>query len=119
MKSGQGLYGSEGSPGHLRMVAGELVCAADSKLSDAMRDEREAAHQDIKTESKMPGGTNVDRRHREQRVAQRTLRLFSARYAKVCTITGPAIAVADSVSRGARFCLIHGSARLFDSSAPA
>jgi len=46
VKSGQGLYGSEGSPGHLRMVEGELVCVADSKLSDALRDEREAAHQE-------------------------------------------------------------------------
>ena len=45
-KSDQGLYGSEGSPGHLRMVEGELVCVADSKLNDAMRDEREAAHQE-------------------------------------------------------------------------
>jgi hypothetical protein len=41
------------------------------------------------------------------------------RYAKVCTITGPANAVAGPVSRGARFCSIHLTARLFDSSAPA
>jgi hypothetical protein len=46
VQSGQGLYGPEGSPGHLRMVEGELVCVADSKLSDAMRDEHEAAHQE-------------------------------------------------------------------------
>ena len=39
--------------------------------------------------------------------------------AKVCTITGPAIAVAGPASSGARFCSIHTSARLFDSSAPA
>jgi len=45
VKSGQGLYGPEGSPGHLQMVEGELVCVADSKLSDAMRDEREATYQ--------------------------------------------------------------------------
>jgi hypothetical protein len=40
-------------------------------------------------------------------------------YAKVCTITGPAIAVAGPASRGVRFCSIHASARLFDSAAPA
>jgi hypothetical protein len=40
-------------------------------------------------------------------------------YAKVCTITGPATAVAGPVSRGARFCSIHASPRLLDSSAPA
>lgn len=40
-------------------------------------------------------------------------------YANVCTITGPAIAVAGPVSRGARFCSIHASPRLLDSSAPA
>lgn len=43
----QGLYGPEGSPGHLRMLEGELVCVADNKLNDAMRDEREAAHQEF------------------------------------------------------------------------
>ena len=42
-----------------------------------------------------------------------------SRYAKVYTITGPANAVAGPLSRGARFCSIHVSARLFDSSAPA
>ena len=40
-------------------------------------------------------------------------------YANVCTITGPATAVAGPVSRGARFCSIHASPRLLDSSAPA
>jgi hypothetical protein len=40
-------------------------------------------------------------------------------YAKVCTITGPATAVAGPVSRGVRFCSIHASPRLLDSSAPA
>ena len=44
-----------------------------------------------------------------QRVAQ----------ASVCTITGPAIAVAGPVNSGARSCSIHASARLFDSSAAA
>jgi hypothetical protein len=45
--------------------------------------------------------------------------LSSARYANVCTITGPATAVAGPVSRGARLCSIHASPRLLDSSAPA
>src|SRR5262245_58299462 len=45
--------------------------------------------------------------------------IHSFLYAKVCTITGPANAVAGPLSRGARFCSIHVSARLFDSSAPA
>jgi hypothetical protein len=40
-------------------------------------------------------------------------------YAKVCTITGPAIAVACPTSNGARFCSIQAMARLFASSAPA
>ncbi len=40
-------------------------------------------------------------------------------YAKVCTITGPAIAVAGPARSGVRFCSIHARARLFDSSAPA
>jgi hypothetical protein len=35
-------------------------------------------------------------------------------YANVCTITAPAIAVAGPMSRGARFCSIHASPRLFD-----
>src|ERR1700730_1827196 len=42
-----------------------------------------------------------------------------AAYAKVCTITGPAIAVAGPASSGVRLSSIHASARLFDSSAPA
>jgi hypothetical protein len=46
VKSDQGLYGAEGSPGHLQMAEGELVCVADSKLSDALRDDREAAYQE-------------------------------------------------------------------------
>jgi len=41
------------------------------------------------------------------------------RYAKVCTITGPAIAVAGPASSGVRLCSIHASTRLFDSAAPA
>jgi hypothetical protein len=36
-------------------------------------------------------------------------------YANVCTITGPATAVAGPMSRG---CSIHASPRLFDSPAP-
>ena len=40
-------------------------------------------------------------------------------YAKVCTITGPAIAVAGPARSGVKFCSIHARARLFDSSAPA
>ena len=40
-------------------------------------------------------------------------------YAIVCTITGPARAVAGPASSGARFSSIHVSARLFDSPAPA
>ena len=43
----------------------------------------------------------------------------SRRQASVCTITGPAIAVAGPVNSGARSCSIHASARLFDSSAAA
>ena len=39
--------------------------------------------------------------------------------ASVCTITGPAIAVAGPVSSGARSVSIHASARLLDSSAAA
>ena len=39
------------------------------------------------------------------------------RYANVCTITGPAIAVTGPDSRGPRFCSIQASARLLDSSA--
>ena len=39
--------------------------------------------------------------------------------ASVCTITGPAIAVAGPVNSGASSCSIHASARLFDSSAAA
>ena len=39
--------------------------------------------------------------------------------AKVCTITGPATAVAGPVSRGARLCSIQASPRLFNSWAPA
>ena len=39
--------------------------------------------------------------------------------ASVCTITGPAIAVAGPVNSGARSCSIHASARLLDSSAAA
>ena len=46
-------------------------------------------------------------------------RLRSRRQASVCTITGPAIAVAGPVNSGARSCSIHASARLFDSSAAA
>ena|ERR1700712_3041471 len=45
--------------------------------------------------------------------------ILTESYAKVCTITGPATAVAASVSRGVRFCSIHASPRLLDSSAPA
>jgi hypothetical protein len=41
------------------------------------------------------------------------------RYAKVWTITGPAIAVAGAASRGVRLCSIHARMRLFDSAAPA
>jgi hypothetical protein len=44
---------------------------------------------------------------------------FCLRYAKVCTITGPAIAVAGPASSGVRLCSIHVSTRLFDSAAPA
>ena len=39
--------------------------------------------------------------------------------ASVCTITGPAMAVAGPVRSGASSCSIHASARLFDSSAAA
>jgi hypothetical protein len=42
-----------------------------------------------------------------------------ARYAKVCTMTGPAIAVAGPTRSGVRLCSIHARTRLFDSSAPA
>jgi hypothetical protein len=45
-------------------------------------------------------------------------RPFCVGYAKVCTITGPAIAVAGPANRGVRLCSIHASTRLFDSSAP-
>jgi hypothetical protein len=45
--------------------------------------------------------------------------LFGAGYANVCTITGPAVAVAGPTSKGARLSSIHASTRLFDSSAPA
>ena len=44
VKSADGRFGAEGAHGTLQLVEGELVCIADSKLSDAMRDEREAAH---------------------------------------------------------------------------
>ncbi len=40
-------------------------------------------------------------------------------YAKVCTITGPAIAEGGPASSGVRLFSIHASARLLDSSAPA
>ena len=46
-------------------------------------------------------------------------RPFYIRYAKACTITGPAIAVAGPASSGVRLCSIHASTRLFDSAAPA
>ena len=53
----------------------------------------------------------------------RTLRPVTAHgddtYANVCTITGPAMAVAGPARRGVRLCSIQASARLFDSSAPA
>src|SRR5207248_5374312 len=47
------------------------------------------------------------------------LRRLSSRYANVCTITGPATAVAGPTRRGPRSCSIQASARLFASSAPA
>jgi hypothetical protein len=40
-------------------------------------------------------------------------------HANVCTITGPAVALAGPASRGVRFSSIQVSARRFDSSAPA
>ena len=45
--------------------------------------------------------------------------LRSPDQASVCTITGPAIAVAGPVNSGASSCSIHASARLLDSSAAA
>jgi hypothetical protein len=49
----------------------------------------------------------------------RTVSTEEVAYAKVWTITGPATAVAGPTSRGIRFCSIHATPRLFDSSAPA
>ena len=46
------------------------------------------------------------------------LRLDRFGYAKVCTITGPAIAMAGPASRGVRLCSIHASTRLFHSPPP-
>ena len=67
-------------------------------------------------EPKRRRGQTLGAMHTMARVVHRP---FCIGYAKVCTITGPAIAVAGPASRGVRLCSIHASTRLFDSSAPA
>ena len=67
----------------------------------------------------VPIPLQVPGRWRPKRAAMSIKGIEVHHYAKVCTITGPAIAVAGPASSGVRFCSIHASARLFNSSAPA